>query len=226
MSTTINIVADKANKTMQWKEEIRTILEETRKRASKTNSLPLWCYPFSQSRCTWVRASRLSHERRGPHCAVWKAVSSIHSPMDLHTRWHIAILTPWLWLLRNFSMSCTSPGHLCWWLQGSAGRGRGKVPHFVWLGLWIGPCMQRLLLKRCCATLCSYYCPRWVSVQNNIFVDSSLRLLNDRPYFALGIYVQWLQRSMRNFFKKLCISKHRVHCSFLMSSAHTKGGLL
>ena len=31
MSTTIKIVADKENKTMQWKEEIRTTLEETRK---------------------------------------------------------------------------------------------------------------------------------------------------------------------------------------------------
>ena len=31
MSTTMKIVADKENKKMQWKEEIRTTLEDTKK---------------------------------------------------------------------------------------------------------------------------------------------------------------------------------------------------
>ena len=41
-----------------------------------------------------VQASFLSHERGGLHCAVSKAVGSIHYPIDLFTRPYAALSTP------------------------------------------------------------------------------------------------------------------------------------
>ena len=41
-----------------------------------------------------VQAFRLSHERGGLHCAVWKVVGSIHYSIDLFTRRYTALLTP------------------------------------------------------------------------------------------------------------------------------------
>ena len=46
MSTTIKIVADKENKTMQWKEEIITTLEETRKQHLQNELLTSMAIPF------------------------------------------------------------------------------------------------------------------------------------------------------------------------------------
>ena len=57
----------------------------------KTNLVPLWLIPFlPKFGALGVQASRLSHERGGLHRAVWKAIGSIHYPIDLFTRRYIA----------------------------------------------------------------------------------------------------------------------------------------
>ena len=40
-----------------------------------------------------VQASCLSHESGGVRCVVWKAVGSIHYPIDLFTQWYAALPT-------------------------------------------------------------------------------------------------------------------------------------
>ena len=87
--TTIKIVADKDNKTMQWKEEIRSTLEETRKQHLQNEFSTSMVIPFlPKFGALGVPTSRLSHERGGLHRAVWKAVGSIHYPIDLFTQWY------------------------------------------------------------------------------------------------------------------------------------------
>ena len=56
-----------------------------------------------------VQFSHLSHERGSLDRAVWKAVGSIHYPIDLPGRCYLALLTPQLGVLRERFMSCTSP---------------------------------------------------------------------------------------------------------------------
>ena len=66
MSTTIKIVADKENKTVQWKEEIRTTLEETRKQHLQNEfSTSMVITYLPKFGALGVQASRLSHERNG-----------------------------------------------------------------------------------------------------------------------------------------------------------------
>ena len=79
MSTTIEIVADKENKIMQWK-------QETRKQHLQNEFSTSMVIPFlPKFGALGVQASRLSHECGGLHRAVWKAVGNIHYPIDLFT---------------------------------------------------------------------------------------------------------------------------------------------
>ena len=92
MSTTIKIVADKDNKTMQWKEEIRIGRNQEAAPAKRIQYL-YGDTLLPKFEALGVKASRLSHERGGLHRAVWKAVGSIYYPIDLFTRRYAALST-------------------------------------------------------------------------------------------------------------------------------------
>ena len=93
MSTTIKIVADKENKTMQWKEEIRIGRNQEVAPAKRIQYL----YGNTLSPkigALGVQTSRLSHECGGLHRVVWKGIGSIHYPIDLFTQRYAALSTP------------------------------------------------------------------------------------------------------------------------------------
>ena len=137
MSTTIKVVADKENETMQWKKEIRTTLEEIRKQHPQNEFRTSIVIPFlpksghlgpsfSSKPLTWWSApcgmgDNRQHplSNRRPHPIVLCAVDSI------------------IGLLRKCAMNCTKPEPLFLWLYGSGERGWGKLLRFVWLGLRI-----------------------------------------------------------------------------------------
>ena len=154
MSTTIKIVANKENKTMQWKEEIRTRRNQEAALAKRIQYL----YGDTLSPKVWgplgVQASRLSHERGGLHRAVWKAIGSIHYPIDLFTRRYAALSTPVTRMKALHKLHVTRA--FCLMVAGLGNTWVGKSSPFVPLGLWIAQQTQWLLLKRHFVALCGY----------------------------------------------------------------------